>query len=78
PFVAAGLLELFATETAAIWFFLGCLTVMVLLVLFGPDPEKTIPPTVTSPIRIGTAEDSGEVVSGAIPTFERIGIFRTM
>lgn len=78
PFVAAVLLELFATEIAAIWFFLGCLTVMVLLVLFGPDPEKTIPPAVTSPIRIGTAEDSGEVVSGAIPTFERIGIFRTM
>ncbi len=78
PFVAAGLLELCATETAAIWFVLGCLTVMVLLVLFGPDPEKTIPPAVTSPIRIGTAEDSGEVVSGAIPTFERIGIFRTM
>jgi MFS family permease len=78
PFVAAGLLEIFATETAAIWFFLGCLTVMVLLVLFGPDPEKTIAPVVTSPIRTGTTDDSGEPVSGSIPTFERIGIFRTM
>lgn len=77
PFVAAGLLELFATETAAIWFFLGCLIVMVLLVLLGPDPEKTIP-VVTTPIRRPFVEDSGEAVSGSIPTVERIGIFRTM
>lgn len=77
PFVAAGLLELFATETAAIWFFLGCLIVMVLLVLLGPDPEKTIP-VVTTPIRRPFVEDSGEAVSGSIPTIERIGIFRTM
>lgn len=77
PFVAAGLLELFATETAAIWFFLGCLIVMVLLVLLGPDPEKTIP-VITTPIRRPFVEDSGEAVSGSIPTVERIGIFRTM
>jgi len=77
PFVAAGLLELFATETAAIWFFLGCLIVMVLLVLLGPDPEKTIP-VITTPIRRPFVEDSGEAVSGSIPTVERVGVFRTM
>ncbi|MDC6695218.1 MFS transporter, partial [Leclercia adecarboxylata] len=38
PFVSAGLLQLFGTEAAAIWFFLACLVVMVVLVLFGPDP----------------------------------------
>lgn len=77
PFVAAGLLQLFGTESAAIWFFLGCLVVMVLLVLFGPDPEKTIPP-VPSTTRERYLEDSGEAVSGSIPTVERAGIFQTM
>ncbi|PVE93232.1 MFS transporter [Microbacterium sp. TPD7012] len=77
PFVAAGLLQLFGSEQAAIWFFLGCLVAMVLLVLLGPDPEKTIPPvTTTTPVRY--AEDSGEAVSGSIPTIERAGIFQTM
>lgn len=74
PFVAAGLLQLFGTEAAAIWFFLGCLVLMVVLVLFGPDPEKTIP-AIT---HVRHAEDSGEAVSGSIPTIERAGIFRTM
>lgn len=77
PFVAAGLLQLFGTETAAIWFFLGCLVVMVLLVLFGPDPEKTVPP-IRSTRREPYVEDSGEAVSGSIPTVERSGVFRTM
>ncbi|WEK62923.1 MAG: MFS transporter [Candidatus Microbacterium colombiense] len=77
PFVAAGLLQLFGTEEAAIWFFLGCLVFMVLLVLFGPDPEKTIP-AITRASSAHYAEDSGEAVSGAIPTIERAGIFRTM
>ena len=77
PFVAAGLLQLFGSEAAAIWFFLGCLVVMVLLVLFGPDPEKTNPvPAITRTTPI--VEDSGEAVSGSIPTIERAGLFRTM
>lgn len=74
PFVAAGLLQLFGSETAAFWFFLGCLVVMVLLVLLGPDPEKAIP----VPATIVHAEDSGEAVSGSIPTIERVGVLRTM
>lgn len=77
PFVAAGLLQLFGSEIAAIWFFLGCLVVMVLLVLFGPDPEKTVPRA--TPIRTAQlSEDSGEVVTGSIPVTGRIGVFRTM
>src|SRR5690606_7124721 len=75
PFITAALLQIFGDEHAAIWFFLGCLVVMVLLVLFGPDPEKTNPViSATSPL----AEDSGEAVSGSIPTIERAGIFVTM
>ncbi|MBO0982101.1 MFS transporter [Microbacterium sp. SD291] len=77
PFIAAGLLQLFGSEAAAIWFFLSCLVAMVLLVLLGPDPEKTITAvavTRTTPI----IEDTGEAVSGSIPTVERSGIFRTM
>lgn len=77
PFVAAGLLQLFSSESAAIWFFLGCLVVMVLLVLFGPDPEKKNP-RITRPSTRSFIEDSGEPVSGAIPTMERTGVLRTM
>ncbi|MEV4775294.1 MFS transporter [Microbacterium sp. LWH12-1.2] len=77
PFVAAGLLQLFGSESAAIWFFMVCLVAMVLLVLLGPDPEKTNPPTrQAGPSHL--TEDSGEAVSGSIPTIERAGIFRTM
>lgn len=75
PFVTAALLQIFGDEHAAIWFFLGCLLVMVALVLFGPDPEKTTPPIASD---ASFAEDSGEVVTGSIPTIERIGIFGTM
>ena len=77
PFVAAGLLHLFGNEAAAIWFFLACLILMVILVLFGPDPEKTIPPVPTM-TDARFMEDSGEAVSGSIPTVERAGIFSTM
>lgn len=75
PFVTAALLQVFGDEHAAIWFFLGCLIVMVVLVLFGPDPEKTTPPISSNST---LAEDSGEAVTGSIPTIERVGIFRTM
>ncbi|WP_194422524.1 MFS transporter [Microbacterium abyssi] len=75
PFVTAALLQIFGDEHAAIWFFLACLVVMVVLVLFGPDPEKTNPPVTN---HSALAEDSGEPVSGTIPTFERAGIFPTM
>lgn len=74
PFIAAGLLQLFGTEAAAFWFFLVCLVVMVVLVLFGPDPEKTIP-DVTAILQ---PEDTGEAVSGSIPIIERTGVLRTM
>lgn len=77
PFIAAGLLQVFGSEIAAIWFFLGCLVVMVLLVLLGPDPEQSVAPI--TPMRAAVlAEDSGEAVSGSIPTIERAGLFRTM
>src|SRR5690606_1876941 len=48
PFVTAALLEIFGSEHAAIWFFLACLISLVVLVLFGPDPEKTILPAQTA------------------------------
>ena len=76
PFVAAGLLAIFGDEHAAIWFFGACLIATVLLVLLGPDPEKQLADDPEERIRI--AEDTGEAVTGAIPTAERIGVFRTM
>ncbi|WP_460797649.1 MFS transporter [Microbacterium sp. GXF0217] len=74
PFITAALLQVF-DETAAIWFFLVCLAAMVVLVLFGPDPEKTAPPSAANG---SLAEDTGEAVSGSIPTTDRPGVLRTM
>lgn len=75
PFIAAGLLTVFGDEHAAIWFFGVCLVATVLLVLLGPDPEKQVPTSDSGP---GLAEDTGEAVTGSIPTSEGAGVFRTM
>lgn len=79
PFVTAALLQVFGSEHASIWFFLACLAVMVVLVLFGPDPEKTIFPAQTAPSAM--SEDTGEAVTGPIrvPRSDRhAGVFQTM
>ena len=75
PFIAAGLLFAFGNEAAAIWFFGACLVATVLLVLLGPDPERLIP---VEPAETGMAEDTGEPVTGSIPTSERVGVLKTM
>ncbi|MFH8250312.1 MFS transporter [Microbacterium sp. B2969] len=75
PFIAAGLLAVFGDEHATIWFFGGCLIACVLLVLFGPDPEKQLANPANGTFE---QEDTGEPVSGSIPTVERAGVFRTM
>ncbi|MDW4572976.1 MFS transporter [Microbacterium sp. M3] len=68
PFVAAALLALFGDEHATIWFFGGCLVATVLLVLFGPDPEKRFLAPQTGSARNGVeTEDTGEPVTGSIP-----------
>jgi len=75
PFIAAGLLVAVGNELSAVWFFIVCLVATVLLVLLGPDPEKTP----DAPDRAATSEDdSGEPVTGSIPAAERVGVFRTM
>ena len=83
PFISAALLAVFGTETASIVFFAVCQVATILLVFFGPDPEKAVPVGAVSPTRRGggdsrDAEDTGEPVTGAIPTVERVGVFRTM
>ena len=83
PFISAALLAVFGTETASIVFFAVCQVATILLVFFGPDPEKAVPVGAGSPPRRGDgdsrdAEDTGEPVTGAIPTVERVGVFRTM
>jgi MFS family permease len=75
PFVAAALLAVFGDEHAAIWFFGVCLIGTILLVTFGPDPEVSL---ATPAGDSRDAEDTGEPVTGSIPTRERIGVFRTM
>lgn len=82
PFVAAALLGLGAGELSAVWFFLICLVAVILLVLLGPDPETAVPapgPAARAPESSQPPlEDSGEPVTGSIPTAERVGVFRTM
>lgn len=83
PFISAALLAVFGTETASVVFFAVCQVATILLVFFGPDPEKAVPVGAGSPTRRGggdsrDAEDTGEPVTGAIPTVERAGVFRTM
>ncbi len=79
PFVAAVLLSLFGDEHATIWFFGVCLVATVLLVVLGPDPEREFAVT-AEPSALGRCppEDTGEPVTGSIPTVERVGVFRTM
>lgn len=87
PFVAAGLLAVFGDEHAAIWFFGGCLVATVLLVIFGPDPEKQfLAPESEAGTDPGDAEDTGEPVTGSIPLRRTVptqpgpgtGVVRTM
>jgi MFS family permease len=81
PFVAAGLVVLVGEERAAIWFFGVCLVATVLLVLLGPDPEKQLVAPAENDgaqTRSTVVEDTGEAVTGSIPTSERVGVFRTM
>lgn len=77
PFVAAGLLGVFHDERATIWFFAAVLLLVGLLVSFGPDPERTLIREQRT-ARNGTVEDTGEPVTGSIPTNERVGVWRTM
>lgn len=76
PFVAAALVAVFGDERVTLWFFAVCLTALIGLVAFGPDPEVQSAPVTAR--RSADVEDSGEPVTGSIPVAERIGVFRTM
>ncbi|WP_022878414.1 MFS transporter [Microbacterium sp. B19] len=85
PFISAALLGIFGDESASIAFFAVCQVATILLVFLGPDPERLVPAAsasrVEEPARAGSSldeEDTGEPVTGAIPTAERAGVFRTM
>lgn len=80
PFIAAALIAVFGDGHATVWFFGVCLVVTVLLVLLGPDPEAQTPARRVARVEGDSrlAEDTGEAVTGSIPTAERVGVFRTM
>lgn len=78
PFVAAVLLAIFGDPHATVWFFAACLVAVILLVLLGPDPEEDVALRVRPRGDSRLAEDTGEPVTGSIPTSERVGVFRTM
>ena len=71
PFIAALLLGLTGTAASAAWCFAVCLVACVLLVLLGPDPEKSIEaqsPRSGLPVRrpLSQPADTGEAVTGSI------------
>lgn len=81
PFVAAALIGLFGDPHATIWFFGVCLVAAVLLVLLGPDPEVEAAATARRADRSdGDVEDTGEAVTGSVPTRRDpgTGVIRTM
>ncbi|MGW9628705.1 MFS transporter [Microbacterium sp. NPDC055521] len=77
PFVAAALIGLTGSEQSTIWALIACCAAIVPLVLFGPDPEKSSP-VLLKPTGAAVAEDTGEVVTGSIPTRDRYGVFETI
>lgn len=82
PFIAAALLGIFGDEHATVWFFGVCLVASVLLVLVGPDPELGVAGGPASAVLAQNVsrdvEDSGEPVTGSIPSTARVGVLRTM
>ncbi|CAN7314755.1 MFS transporter [Microbacterium sp. LjRoot45] len=84
PFLAAALLGVFGDLRATIWFFGGCLVATIALVLLGPDPEVEAAAASRSAARanrdVEEREDTGEPVTGAIPTRREpgTGVIRTM
>ncbi len=83
PFIAAGLLAIFGDEHAAIWFALVCLVGVVLLVLFGPDPERDAAAALAAAGRPGRADleaegDTGEAITGPVLVPGSPGVFQTM
>lgn len=77
PFVAAALIRLTGTELSTIWFMIGCVVVLIVLVLIGPDPERSSP-ALLKPTGAAVAEDTGEVVTGSIPIADQRGVFGTI
>jgi MFS family permease len=82
PFIAAGLLAIWGDEHAIVWFLAVCVVAVILMVLLGPDPERRIPAQQAKVTMVEddalVVEDTGEAVTGAIPSVERIGVFRTI
>ena len=86
PFIAAALLWIFGDEHSSIWFFGACLVAVGLLVALGPDPEERAIAAeraararhTADPAETVEPEDTGEAVTGSIPTQARLGILGTI
>ena len=93
PFVAVAILLITGDEHMVMWFFGICLLATVLLVFFGRDPEESLvaeeaaaragmdagaPPAFELDADDTLVEDTGEAVTGSIPTLSRPGVFATM
>ncbi|MDL5353063.1 MFS transporter [Microbacterium sp. zg-YB36] len=77
PFAAALLLAIFGTESAAAWFFIGCLAALILLVLVARDPEEDLAAAGMLPMQTRHAARNPDAApSAARPSPD--GVFATM
>ena len=79
PFVGALLLATGWHDAAVIWFLVACLAATVLLVWFGPDPEREFDGAATASAPAHDAATGPRTAGMSLPeTDEREGVFRTM
>ncbi len=81
PAIAAGLIWWTGQDRSTIIFFGVCLVGVGLLVAFGPDPEEKALAAEREARARGVDHgfaDTGEPITGGIPTGARAGLFRTM
>lgn len=76
PFVAAGLLSMTGSDMSAVWFFIATMTGLILLVLFGTDPEEQLRAENLLPASSGARADSTARSARETPTGD--GVLRTM
>jgi MFS family permease len=81
PFAAAGLLAVTGNAHTGIWLLAALLVGVVLLVLFGPDPETQRETRQSAVAEARISEDTGDAMTEGLPTIEatrRPGLFRVI
>lgn len=79
PFTAAALVGLSGDERTTLWFLAACTVALILLVILGPDPEKSIPRIEPARGQRGIDETVGQPLAAeAEARGANLGVMRTM